>query len=321
MPEASFDSIYHRLQQLYATQEYAQALTLSSRAIEEYPEQRTVLDYWRMTMAARTGAVDLALIILAEALDRGEWYSDLLLRRSPSFQPMLDDPRFELLVARNQQIAEQDHAREYPLFTLRPEGRCASGGPPCPLLIGLHAGGTTAHTSLPFWAPGAAAGWLVAAPQSSQAIWKNAYVWNDREFAESDVQKHFATLRQTYSLDLRQIVVAGHAAGGELAIWLALRGSIEMSGFIAIAPGGMFMDDLEEWQSLLEAGIPPGLRGYIIVGKDDASIPHENIHKLTDNLNLSGVECILETIPGLEHEFDPEYTPAIVRALEFLSQS
>lgn len=320
MTEGSFNTVYHRLQQLYAAGDYAAALELASNSILTYPEERIVLDYWRMAMAARTDGIDLALDIFSEALDRGEWYSELLLRRSPSFQPLLDEPRFESLIARNQEIAEKDHAREYPLFTLRPKGRCASDGPACPLLIGLHAGAATVHASLPFWAPGAAAGWLVAAPQSSQAVWKNAYVWSDRESAEREIRKHIATLSETYAVDPERIVIAGHAAGGELAIWLALRGSFKMAGFIAIAPGGELLDELDEWQPLLDAGLPPLLRGCVIIGKEDVSIPHENIRALVKRLNHAGASCELEILPGLGHEHDPEYNPAFLRALASLTE-
>lgn len=319
MPEVSFNAVYRRLQQLYAAGDYAAALELATSCISTYPEERTVLDYWRMAMAARTDGIDLALDIFSEALDRGEWYSELLLRRSPSFQPLLAEPRFESLIARNQEIAEQDHAREYPLFTLRPKGRCASDGPACPLLIGLHAGAATVHASLPFWAPGAAAGWLVAAPQSSQAVWKNAYVWSDRENAEREIHKNIATLSETYAVDPARIVIAGHAAGGELAIWLALRGSFNAAGFIAIAPGGELLDDLDEWQPLLDAGLPSTLRGCVIIGKEDPFIPHENIRALVERLNQAGAHCELEVLPGLGHEPDPEYNPALLRALASLT--
>ena len=39
--------------------------------------------------------------------------------------------------------------------------------------------------------------------------------------------------------------------GGEIAIWLALRGSIEARGFLAIGPGGPYMDNLAEWEPVL----------------------------------------------------------------------
>jgi len=283
-----------------------------------------VLDYWRMTMAARIGETGLALGILQEALERGEWYSELLLRRSPSFKALQDEPQFERLVALNQEVAEQDHAGEFPMLTLRPQERCKQEDAPCPLLMGLHGNATTVHTALGFWAPAAASGWLVAAPQSSQAIWKGAYMWDDREIAETEIQRHFAALRETYAVDAARTVIAGHSMGGEPAIWVALRKTIDMRGFLAMGPGGPRTDDLDEWAPLLRAAAEDerlaGLRGAVVIGKEDATIPHENIHRLVEQLNEAGIETFLEVVPDVGHEHELEYDPAILRALAFITE-
>jgi predicted esterase len=319
MEEHTFEELYKELQALYQQGDYAGALGLATQALEDYPDQRTSLDYWRMTMAARTGDPAHSLRVLKEALERGQWYSELLLRRSPSFKALQGDPDFEQLVTLNQTVAEKDSQNNFPIFTLRPEKRCRSGGPPCPLLLGLHTNASTVHSSLGFWRPAALAGWLVAAPQSSQAIWKDAYVWDDRETAEGEIQRHYATLLHSYAIDPRRTVLAGHSLGGEVAIWLALRGSIERRGFLAIGPGGPFMDDLAEWNPLLKEHPRPGLRGFILCGEQDSLIRHVNIRKLVDKLKHAGLDCRLEILPGLGHDYDPGYEPAIREALEFLA--
>jgi predicted esterase len=320
MEEHTFEELYGNLQTLYQDGEYARALELATQALAAYPEQRTSLDYWRMTMAARTDDTAQTLRVLQEALERGQWYSELLLRRSPSFKMLQGDPEFEKLVAQNQAVAEQDSQATFPIFTLRPEKRCRSGAPACPLLLGLHTNAGTVPSSLGFWRPAATAGWLVAAPRSSQAIWKDAYVWDDRETAEAEIQKHYATLRKNYAIDAQRTILAGHSMGGEVAIWLALRGSIETRGFLAIGPGGPYMDDLAEWNPLIKDAAQRGLRGYFIFGERDASIPQENIHKLAEKLKATGIACKLETIPGQGHDYSPDYDAAILRGLDFLSQ-
>jgi predicted esterase len=319
MEERSFEDLYGQLQQLYQNREYSAALQLATQALETYPDQRTSLDYWRMTMAARIEDTDQTLRVLQEALERGQWYSELLLRRSPSFKSLQGNPEFEKLVAQNQTVAEHDSQTAFSIFTLRPENRCRSSGPACPLLLGLHTNAGTVHSSLGFWRPAATAGWLVAAPQSSQAIWKDAYVWDNRETAEGEIQKHYATLRQNYAIDPHRTILGGHSMGGEIAIWLALRGSIETKGFLAIGPGGPYMDDLAEWSYLLESPAHPGLRGYFVIGERDSSISQENIHILMEKLNATGVACKLETLPDLGHDYSPGYDAAILRALDFLN--
>jgi dienelactone hydrolase len=325
MNPVPFDQIEKRLQDLYRQKQYAAALELATQSASEFPEQVTYLDYWRMTMAARSGDSALAIQVLQQALEDGCWYSELLLRRSPSLQALQGEPAFERLVALNQEMAEKDHEQVFPLYTLRPEKHCQAGGRPCPLLLALHANAGTVSTSLGFWRPAATAGWLVAAPQSSQAVWKDAYVWDDRQVAEAEIQKNFAMSSERYAIDARRILLAGHSMGGEIAMWLALKGAIPASGFLAIGPGGPYMDNPEEWEPLLRANpggnsiAAGGLRGAIIIGKEDASIPHENIRRLADRLNEQGVSCRLEIVPGVAHDHTPEYDPAILRGLEFIT--
>jgi predicted esterase len=324
MQEGSFEETYEQLQQLYQEGNYAEALDLATSALETYPEQRTSLDYWRMTMAARTGGTTQTLQILQEALGQGQWYSELLLRRSPSFMSLQGNPEFEKLVALNQYVAEKEQGRTFPILTLRPENRCQRGGSACPLLLGLHTNAGTVNSSLGFWRPVATAGWLVAAPQSSQAIWKDAYVWDDRETAEIEIQNHYATLRRNYAIDTSHTILAGHSMGGEIAIWLALRGSIEARGFLAIGPGGPFMDDLAEWEPLLRDytlrdHTSRGLRGYVLVGEQDQTISQDHIKKLVKQLNGAGIPCELESLPYQAHDYTPAYDDAILRALKFIN--
>jgi predicted esterase len=319
MEERTFEDLYGQLQRLYQGGEYAQALQLATQALEDYPDQRTSLDYWRMTMAARIGDTAQTLWVLAEALERGQWYSELLLRRSPSFKTLQGEPEFEKLVALNQAVAEHSSQTVFPIFTLRPEDRCRRGGPPCPLLLGLHTNAGTVQSSLGFWRPAATAGWLVAAPQSSQAIWKDAYMWDDRETAEVEIQRHYATLRQNYAIDPQRTILAGHSMGGEVAVWLALRGAIETQGFLAVGPGGPYMDDLAEWNPLIKNPARHGLRGYFIHGEKDSSIPRENIRRLVEKLIAAGIACKLEILPDQGHDYTPVYDDAILRALDFLN--
>ncbi len=318
MVQPTFDELYGQLQELFQDEEYLAALDLASQALEWYPEQRTVLDYWRMTLSARTGNSEQALAILRSALDAGCWYSDVLLRRSPSLKALHDNPQFEALLARNQEAAEQDQQAHFPLFTMRPQSRCQDGGPPCPLLVGLHTNGGTVQSSLDFWKPAATSGWLVAAPQSSQAIWKGAFVWDDRQVAEAEVQKHFATLRQRYSIDPARSILAGHSLGGELAIYLTLTGSVGVHHFLAIGPAGPLIDNLDEWENLLHEQPVRGLSGYIIAGELDGTISHNNLNNLAAVLNQVGIPTRFETIPGATHDYSPAFDEPILRALSFL---
>jgi pimeloyl-ACP methyl ester carboxylesterase len=78
------------------------------------------------------------------------------------------------------------------------------------------------------------------------------------------------------------------------------------------------MDDLAEWNPLLKEHPRRGLRGYILCGEKDSSIPKGNIHKLVEKLKHAGIACRLDILPDLGHDYDPGYEPAILNALEYL---
>jgi len=185
-------------------------------------------------------------------------------------------------------------------------------------MLALHTNGGTVQDSLNFWKPAASEGWIAAAPQSTQAIWKGAYVWDDRLTATGDIQRHYQSLVSQYAIDPQRVILAGHSLGGETALWLALSEQIPVQGFLAFGPVGPLVDDPEQFQDLLYESAKLGLRGYIIFGEEDESIPQENIRLLVDLLNATGTPTGLEAVPHAGHDYDPVFDESMQRALAFI---
>jgi predicted esterase len=317
---STFDEIQADIQKYYQQGEYAAALELATRQLANFPDQALLLNYWRICMAARLGENDRSIRLLDELTHTGSWYGEVLLRKSPSLLPLQGLPEFERLVGLNRQLQELDRVTNFPLITLRPEGECLGDGSPCPLLIGLHANGGTAQTSINFWRPAATQGFVVAVPQSSQAMWKDSYVWNDLEIAKEEIARDYASLTPKYNLDPERVVLAGHSMGGEVAIWLALTGVIPARGFVAFGPGGPYMDNPPDWLDVIRERTRPDLRGCIIVGELDHTISQEGVRTLVEMLNQEGASCEMEVISRVAHDFVPEYEASLERALEFILQ-
>ena len=185
-------------------------------------------------------------------------------------------------------------------------------------LMALHGNGATAQSSVDFWKPAASAGWLVGIPQSSQAMWKDAYVWSDMDVAQEEIEKHITLLSRQYAVDAGRTVLAGHSMGGELAIWLALTGAIAARGIVTLGAGGPMMDNPEGWRDIIESfsGAPPRL--YLIYGEADRTIPQQNSHLLADMLQKAGFACEVESLPGVGHEYEPAYIAPFLRGLKFV---
>jgi len=318
---SSIDELQSRLRQLYREADYLAALELASAGIGRFPDHVMLLSYWQITMTARLGDNTRSIRLLREVLKDGGWYGEALLRNSPSLQPLQGNEEFESLVLLNREQQELDQKQIYPLLTLRTKGQCQPSGSPCPLLIALHANASTAQASIPFWRPAASAGWLVAVPQSSQPMWKDAYIWDDRDFAMQEITRHFSALSKKYTIDPTRVVLAGHSMGGEMAIWLALSTALPTRGFMVIGPAGPFLDALENWQPLIEANQGTGMRGYIAVGREDNTIPLNNIRKIVGQLNKAGIACQLEEIPDVGHQYSVEYEASLLRGLKYILRS
>jgi predicted esterase len=320
MEYATFNELQTHIQALYRQEAYAAALELATEQAPNFPEQFHLLAYWQVCMAVRTEQIELALRVLDELLERGFWYGESLLRKSPSLLPLQGLPEFEARVEHSHELQAEEQARLFPLLTLRSAGRCGAGQDPCSLLVGLHANASTAQASLNFWRAAAVDGWLVAAPQSTQAMWRGAYVWDDRQISEAGLLKHMQGLKAQYAFDPKRVVLGGHSSGGELALWLAIKGIIPCQGFIAIGPGGPLIDDVENWTAILYENPQRSLRGYVIVGQEDESIPQENVRILVDILNETGIPTELEEIPDVGHDFSPEYEDGLRRGLDFIKE-
>jgi len=326
MSTSNFSGIQAAIQRSYQAGDYQAAYDLATEQLAQYPQQAPLLEYWRICMAASMGGEDLTLDLLEQTLESGIWYAETLLRKSPALQDIQGHARFEALVSTSQLLQTQAQNERFPLLTLRPEGECNSVDTRCPCLLGLHNNIGTVETSLDFWKPAAQAGWLVAAPQSSQAIWTDAYVWDDYTTARHEINAHLAALDARYAIDPGRVVIAGHGMGGEVAIRIALEGFLPLTGVLAIAPTGPLVDDRTSWGPWLSqaaASFTPGspeIRAAFVVGEDDGAVPVVQLEAFADMLIDHGIPTNVEVVPGAECDYTPSHHAAILRTLDFLTE-
>lgn len=314
----TFDQLQARLRELYNSGDAPAALDLLSTQAPNFPEYQPLLAYWESVLEAHLGNAGGSVRRLNAMLDQGTWYSPALLHSNPAFKSLQGEPQFQALLARNQALREADPTAKIPLLTVRPEDRCHSGGPTCPLLFALHANYSSAQAALPFWQPAAASGWLVAAPQSSQALWRGASVWDDLKATRQDAQQNLNNLQSQYALDMQRLVLAGNGMGAEAAAWLAFSDAIQARGLVLIGLQGPFTADPARWFSLLADYGGPELRVYLIVGEEDNSVNPDQIEKFAQSLVAAGFATELEFVPQLGAADAEGYESSVERALEFV---
>lgn len=324
-PQPNFDSIRDRIQELYSKQNFQGALELAGQHAADFPEHAPLFYYWRMNFAAHIKEFGEVLRLFKEFVLSGQWFGEVLLRGNPAFGELQGSPEFEALVQKNLETAEADLNRDFPLLNIRPRERCETEDDPCPLLLVLHDnGGNPAHT-LPLWQPPAQFGWLVAAPRSSQAMWKDAFVWDDREIAMQEIAKHLVTLQETYAIDKRSIVIAGSGTGAETGMLYALTHIDQIAGFIALNPAGPLSETPSKWDQtvvdVLESLDPltQGVSGAIMIGHDEITLPLDNYRTIQEKLLSAGIDCALMMVEDAPPGDSGAYDEHILRALQAIA--
>jgi dienelactone hydrolase len=311
----TFDALSNQLIQLFRDQQYTEALDLVTREGPRFPADRLLADYWRMCAAARVDNRALVYQVAEQVLAEGLWYGEVMWRQSPSFQTLQGDPDFERIVATARAAEERDNPSRMPvLITRLPENHSSTS----PLLVALHGNQRTAAHTLPFWQAVVSQGWGLALPQSTQAMFTGAYIWDDLAEAQASVQAHFAQLQRQIAFDPDRVVLAGHSMGGLVAIQMALTGALKARGFVANGPAVPFLDAPEALDALLDPARERGVRGYFIVGTNDGAINVNEIHALAEKLRSAEIACEVDTVPDATHDYSPAYDAALLRGLAFV---
>jgi predicted esterase len=97
-----------------------------------------------------------------------------------------------------------------------------------------------------------------------------------------------------------------------------LKGGFPAKGFILLGPGGPLLNEVKEWQPMIDRSRAKGLRGVIWMGAADETIPRDNVQKLADMLNTAGIPTLLETFPALGHAYPPDFEAVAGRAINFI---
>lgn len=316
MPHATFNSLTEQLVQHFQDQRYAEALELILAEGNNFPEDRMMADYWKMVSAARLGNNDLVYEVARQSLAEGLWYGEFLWRQSPSFAPLQGDPEFEQIVAASHEVELRDMPSGEPIvITKFPSNHSAKS----PLLIALHGNQSTAERTLPFWEPAVMDRWVTVIPQSSQVIFKGAFVWDDLEKSKAYLSSQYEALAKSAAFDSRRVVIAGHSMGGLVAIQIALEGLIPVHGFVVNGPAVPYLDEPEELDKFLIPARDRGLRAYFIVGERDNAINAPEIKNLVEKLIEAGIACEIEMVPNATHDHTPAYDAALRRGLAFVN--
>ncbi|MHA2249305.1 MAG: hypothetical protein ACXAD7_03035 [Candidatus Kariarchaeaceae archaeon] len=310
----------HRIHQrkintLYDEENYQELIEYVDEVAVQYPDLKAPIYYFQMCAAVKLDNYDLAMNIFKEIIEEGGWYSEMILRQSPSLKPLQGKPDFEKLVEISTNRSVEASKKDYS-FTIFPD----SVEPPYPFMLVIHADGGDITGEFEAWKSFVDQGYVIGMPRSSQVFWSGeecAY-WPDIETASNQIKNYVDAIDRKNSLNFDQCITGGLSSGGTLAIRSVLTGLIPAKGFIVVAPGGQWTNEPEIWQPLIEGAKGRELQGTIILGQEDKVIHRESITTLVKMLNDGGIPCKFIEIPGLGHIYPQNFGELAAAFLEDL---
>jgi predicted esterase len=298
----------------YGEQKYTAAFDLAHKFVPGNLGVETTVTNWKLCVASLAGKPDLVLSVFRKAVDGGFFFPASALRGDPDLAAMQDNPEYQRLVA----ICEQRHrsAQENAkpvLFTTLPKTQTSG---PYPLLMAFHGWGHSIDDFSPYWTTLANRGWLVALPQSSQVIGNGVYVWDNLECSLQEAVGHYQTLAKQYPIDPQRIIMAGFSQGGGVAVWLALTQAIPACGVVGVGP---YLNEIDTLVPTLPARPIPNVRSYLVSGAEEND--EGMFAKIGALFAEKDIPFYHEIIPGIGHEFPPDFDQTLQRAMDFIFEN
>ncbi|MHA2245013.1 MAG: alpha/beta hydrolase [Candidatus Hodarchaeales archaeon] len=297
-----YRALQRKSTELYSSGKYEEAMNIDKDLVKEFPELKTAIYYSMIASASKKNDYKLSCEFLKEIIDEGGWYSELILRQSPSLNPLQGMPEFEDLV--NISVSRSKQSPKTVNITVIPDNT----DPPFPLMLSLHGGGGFIKDEYEYWKPIVNQGYVLGIPRSTNLYWSgidSAY-WPDYESAVKEIKNYLDKMNSNNIIDPKRLFLGGFSQGGGLAVQMALTGDIPACGFVVVAPGGGMIDEPDKWQSLIDESKNLKLRGMIIRGTEDLAISRDKIHDLVKLLNDTGIPCEFLEYPGLGHWYPPD---------------
>ncbi len=307
MENQAFRELTQKMMQYYTAGEYPAALSLVEAEAGHFPEQAARTTFWKLCLFSLANRPEEVLSAFKQALDDGLWWAEEMFM-DPDLDAVRDLPEFKRLVeASDKKCAEAQSQVKPAHAVLVPDGRAAE----LPLLIALHGRNGNANSHLEYWEVARRKGWLVLAPQSTQALFPDSYCWDKTEQSLKDILFHFEEIAKAYKIDRQRIIVSGFSQGGGLSIYTALSGKVGARGFIGVST---WWADPAELGALAKQA--KGLRGYFITGEKDQTLDTvKAIQKVLTENNIAFAE---EVHADLGHEFPSDFEKPFDKAMDFI---
>ncbi|WP_172197134.1 alpha/beta hydrolase [Saccharibacillus qingshengii] len=287
-------------------------------------------------LAAAAGREDEAFALLREAVqERGFWYPADYLLEDDDLDTLRGREGFAELADLSGRREEAALAGEAPALTvLYPEAPASSAAPKpeadtiaaadrdeeaCgPLLLVLHGDQENEGDAEPFWRAALAAGWTVGLVRSSQIRFSDTFGWDDIDLGAAELREHLLALRgEASGGGAAPVVLGAFSAGAEVALNALLHDEFPADGLVLVSP---WLDEPGEWIGALDRLEERTPRSVLIAGEADEE-GRESAEAMSQAMQEAGLECRLEIVPGMEHDYPEDFAERLPIALAWISRA
>jgi predicted esterase len=298
--QQGFDEVAGAVVRLYGERRYAEALTLARDASGRFPKRRATISFWIACLLSLIGEHDDAVAVLADGIERGEWWSEGRLRGDADLASLQGRANFDAVMdaARRRQAANPSRPA---LEVLRPSTR------PRGFVIALHGAGGTIESAAAQWQHATELGYAVGVPLSSQRSGSDddRRGWDDVTLAAHEVADARDRLARQLELESESAIFAGFSQGGRRVVEWALMGAQpDVRRFIGVASGVDHIR-LEDFDRQLASAVRRGIRTAFVVGEEDWVL--ESVKSFHEALRAAGIASRLDVAPGVGHDYPPDF--------------
>ena len=301
-----------RLGELYQNGEYAKAAELMEWSVGEYPDHLMANSYNLALMYCRLERVDDAIDVLLAALDHEVWFHGHAFANE-AWEPVTRHERFAEIEAVNDELRQKAQEQaELEVTVVTPESYDPERT--YPLFIALHGGNGNKTEFKNIWTSERMSGeFIVAYAQSSQVESMTGFGWTDSpETARRDITQAYRDLVAEYPVDEDEVIVGGFSSGGVASLDVALSGTIQVVGFVALCPGRpeSFSD-----QALAEAATR-GLRGSVLTTEMDPRLPEQR--EMVEAMEKAGLRHRFVITPDVGHWIPDDLGAQLDSSIDFI---
>lgn len=292
-----FNDVADRVFALYGDGEYGEALTAVRDARSGYSEQDNDLTFWEACLLARLKKPEEALTVLAEGLDRGQWWAPGTLADA-DLDPVRPLTGWEEVAKRCSEITAEKLLNRPPPVVRRAATLDGT-------IVAIQGARADHEAVAATWAAATPDTWTVITPAGAEPVASGWWAWP--RSVEASASSVIADLED---LEIaRPLVLTGFSIGSAIACHLIISEAFPVDGLIAVAPSGS--SNFDELRTVASTGLPT----LVICGDQDPR--HARYRELEGEIG-GRPNVIIDIIEGLGHADPPDLDRRISGILKTL---